>query len=308
MNNIQEHRISGNFNPENYQFVESFDNREILEEDSHSGLNYVSNIEEPMSLKSEEKIQEQGYSIEHCTHCGACLKSGNVWLHKTSGEFIIMGNTCSERTEFSKADFDRYYESHKLDLQKSLKLFKDNYKFKVIKPLLDSNIDLYWKDKFIVREIVGKMVKRRRLPSHKQIRLIRNIPLWNKQSQERKEAFEKAQEERVKNAQEWAEGRQEITGEVISIKDYEQQSFGYNSGIEIVRKIVVELEDGRRCFGTMPKKRISSYDLPEKEQLAFLAKWSYEKGAKISFKGTIKVSEKDKFFAFFSRPSLTKIS
>ena len=296
MNNIQEHRIAGNFNPENYKFVESFDHRLDFEDDPV----------EPMTFHSSEKIKGQGYSLENCTHCGACLLSGNVWLHKPSGEFIIMGNTCSDRTQFSKADFEEYYESHRLSLQKSFRMFEGNYKFKVIKPLLEANIDLYWKDKFIVREIVERMVKRRKLPSHKQIRLIRNIPLWNKQAQERKESFKKAQEDRVKNAQEWTEGRQEITGKVISIKEYEQQGFGYNSGTEIVQKIVVELEDGRRCFGSMPKKRVPS-DMSMKEEFAFLAKWSYDKDSTISFNGTIKVSDKDKFFGFFSRPSLNKI-
>lgn len=293
-NHLQEHRLSGNFNPESYEFVESFDYSDSGHRDDQTGL-YCSDIIEPMSCEAIRKLNESGYSLDHCTHCGASLVRGNVWHHKPTGEFIIMGNTCSERTQFSKSDFDTYMSEHKLDLAKSLARFKNNYKYKVIRPLLEDSIDLVFKGEYVVRNIVSKMVRYRKLPSHKQIRFIRNIPLWNKQAEERQKAREEAKANVISTMTPWAEERQTITGKVISFKEV-VTDFGECT------KVVVELEDGKRCYGTTPKKR-----LPYDAGMNTIAKWSYQVGDTISFNAGITVSSKDKSFAFFSRPSLTKI-
>lgn len=293
-NHLQEHRLSGNFNPESYEFVESFDYSDSGHRDDQTGL-YCSDIIEPMSYEAIQKLNESGYSLDHCTHCGASLVRGNVWHHKPTGEFIIMGNTCSERTQFSKSDFDTYMSQHKLDLAKSLARFKDNYKYKVIRPLLEDSIDLVFKGEYVVRNIVSKMVRYRKLPSHKQIRFIRNIPLWNKQAEERQKAREDAKANVIATMTPWVEERQTITGKVVSFKEV-VTDFGECT------KVVVELEDGKRCYGTTPKKR-----LPYDADKATYAKWNYKAGDTISFNAGIKVSSKDKSFAFFSRPSLTKI-
>lgn len=293
-NHLQEHRLSGNFNPESYEFVESFDYSDSGHRDDQTGL-YCSDIIEPMSCEAIQKLNESGYSLDHCTHCGASLVRGNVWHHKPTGEFIIMGNTCSERTQFSKSDFDTYMSQHKLDLAKSLSRFKNNYKYKVIRPLLEDSIDLVFKGEYVVRNIVSKMVRYRKLPSHKQIRFIRNIPLWNKQAEERQKAREDAKANLIATMTPWVEERQTITGKVVSFKEV-VTDFGECT------KVVVELEDGKRCYGTTPKKR-----LPYDADKATYAKWNYKVGDTISFKASITVSSKDKSFAFFSRPSLTKI-
>ena len=293
-NHLQEHRLSGNFNPESYEFVESFDYSDSGHRDDQTGL-YCSDIIEPMSYEAIQKLNESDYSLDHCTHCGASLVRGNVWHHKPTGEFIIMGNTCSERTQFSKSDFDTYMSQHKLDLAKSLARFKGNYKYKVIRPLLEDSIDLVFKGEYVVRNIVSKMVRSRKLPSHKQIRFIRNIPLWNKQAEERQKAREEAKANVIATMTPWVEERQTITGKVVSFKEV-VTDFGECT------KVVVELEDGKRCYGTAPKKR-----LPYDAGMNTIAKWSYQVGDTISFKAGITVSSKDKSFAFFSRPSLVKI-
>ena len=293
-NHLQEHRLSGNFNPESYEFVESFDYSDSGHRDDQTGL-YCSDIIEPMSCEAIQKLNESGYSLDHCTHCGASLVRGNVWHHKPTGEFIIMGNTCSERTQFSKSDFDTYMSQHKLDLAKSLARFKNNYKYKVIRPLLEDSIDLVFKGEYVVRNIVSKMVRYRKLPSHKQIRFIRNIPLWNKQAEERQKIMEDIKANIIATMTPWVQERQTITGKVVSFKEV-VTDFGECT------KVVVELEDGKRCYGTTPKKR-----LPYDADKATYAKWNYKVGDTISFNAGITVSSKDKSFAFFSRPSLTKI-
>ena len=293
-NHLQEHRLSGNFNPDSYEFVESFDYSDSGHRDDQTGL-YCSDIIEPMSCEAIQKLNESDYSLDHCTHCGASLVRGNVWHHKPTGEFIIMGNTCSERTQFSKSDFDTYMSQHKLDLAKSLARFKGNYKYKVIRPLLEANIDLVFKGEYVVRNIVSKMVRRRKLPSHKQIRFIRNIPLWNKQAEERQKAREVAKANVIATMTPWVEERQTVTGKVVSFKEV-VTDFGECT------KVVIELKDGKRCYGTAPRKRLS-YDADK----ATYAKWRYDVGDTISFNAGITVSNKDKSFAFFSRPSLVKI-
>ena len=293
-NHLQEHRLSGNFNPDSYEFVESFDYSDSGHRDDQTGL-YCSDIIEPMSCEAIQKLNESDYSLDHCTHCGASLVRGNVWHHKPTGEFIIMGNTCSERTHFSKSDFDTYMSQHKLDLAKSLARFKGNYKYKVIRPLLEGSIDLVFKGEYVVRNIVSKMVRYIKLPSHKQIRFIRNIPLWNKQAEERQKAREEAKANVIATMTPWAEERQAVTGKVVSFKEV-VTDFGECT------KVVVELKDGKRCYGTAPKKR-----LPYDAGMNTIAKWSYQVGDTISFNAGITVSSKDKSFAFFSRPSLVKI-
>ena len=93
-NNIKKHRLSGGFDPRAYRFVESFDNRtsSVFDGDAINPL--------PGELADEVKLN--GYSLDHCTHCGAALLSGAVYQHD-SGEHIIIGTTCSGRLDFESA-------------------------------------------------------------------------------------------------------------------------------------------------------------------------------------------------------------
>lgn len=78
----------------------------------------------------------------------------------------------------------------------------------------------------------------------------------------------------------WEEGRFEISGLIKSLKWVDT---AYGSTL----KMLVELEDGRKCYGSVPSK------LDE-----------VDTGDSIVFKATIQSSKDDKHFAFFKRPAL----
>ena len=93
---ISEHRLSGNWEPSKYKFVDCFDNSEIS---SIHGLSVV----DPLDREIMRKIRESGFEIDRCTHCGKLLTRGNVFSHE-NGDYVIFGDTCVNRLEFECSD------------------------------------------------------------------------------------------------------------------------------------------------------------------------------------------------------------
>lgn len=81
-----------------------------------------------------------------------------------------------------------------------------------------------------------------------------------------------------------SEGRVLVKGEVLSIKEQELMY-----GVQI--RMLVKSEDGFKLFGSVPS--------------AILDK--VERGSVVEFNASIKPSDDDKFFGFFSRPSKAKV-
>ena len=90
-----------------------------------------------------------------------------------------------------------------------------------------------------------------------------------------------AQAAALVNAPELAEGRYEVTGRVVSVK-FVDNDFGGTV------KMLVELADGNRVYGTVPSALFDNEELPE-AQVAFTAK--------------VERSTDDEHFGFFSRPT-----
>jgi len=81
------------------------------------------------------------------------------------------------------------------------------------------------------------------------------------------------------------QGRVVVTGKILTVKQYEVDSF-YGRGTETIYKILVEDDRGFRCFGTQPSS-IGSAD----------------RGARVTFRATLEPKADDPTFAFFKRPS-----
>lgn len=113
--------------------------------------------------------------------------------------------------------------------------------------------------------------------SMKQIELLRTL---------KKRADERAQDD--SNLIDAPEGRFEITGTVLSVKDT-VNDFG-----PVIKMLVkVETEAGSwKTWGTVPKS-ITDLDYFSIQDL---------KGSTVKFTGTVKRSDRDKGFSFFSRP------
>jgi hypothetical protein len=80
------------------------------------------------------------------------------------------------------------------------------------------------------------------------------------------------------------EGRHEVTGKILSTKEV-ANAYG------ITEKMLVELADGNRIFGSVPKAIWSEYATHELI------------GATVTFTAKIERSRKDEHFGFFSRPT-----
>lgn len=94
-----------------------------------------------------------------------------------------------------------------------------------------------------------------------------------------------------------AEGRQTITGKIVSVK-HEENNFSYHGGLII--KITVLLESGHRVFGTCPSALV--------DEMHNQGKTSNDlKGREVEFTAAIKHSANDNGFAIFSRPTKPRL-
>jgi hypothetical protein len=91
-------------------------------------------------------------------------------------------------------------------------------------------------------------------------------------------------------------GKQEISGTIVSHKWQEQESYsGY--GTRSVHKMLVELDNGNRVWGTMPAAVDEACWLDE-------AQTEYEpKGVRVKFAAEVEPSRDDPYFGFFRRPT-----
>jgi hypothetical protein len=93
---IHEHRLSGNWNPKKYTYATSFNWNMI---NTSAGSFAI----DPIPGDIVEKLEESGFSIFHCTHCGSALSKGNIFAHE-NGDYAIFGETCTKRLDFECAD------------------------------------------------------------------------------------------------------------------------------------------------------------------------------------------------------------
>lgn len=273
MNNIKisKHRISGGFNPSHYSYVEQFDHRINEVQDIHGGS--YGEAHDPLDSYYIEKLEANGYDCDHCTHCGAALKSGYVFLHQPSGEHIVMGNTCRERMGFDDADeIKKAHRENRLRLARLRALMKRNWRWKIVGEFLMENEDKH----YIISDLLTKLNKYFSL-SRRQIAFARSLV----EGEERKQKIKAQREAKLATVSDWEDGRYEVSGTVISMKSQE-------SDWGLTWKMLVELEDGKRAWGTVPSK------------------FEGDRNDPIKFTATFTKSKDDPKFSFFSRPSIKK--
>ena len=273
---ITKHRLSGGFDPKSYTFVECFDYREHEVYDHIDGI-YYGEAHDPLHESYIDELESNGYDCEHCTHCGTQLKHGSVYRH-TSGELVVIGPTCVDRLEFdSCSQIQAEHIANRLRLARLRSLMKRNWRWKIVGEFLIENED---KD-VILRDMLNKLNKYFSL-SRKQIAFARKLV---RQHDER-EARKAEREAKKANAPDWTEGRQEIEGVVVSGK-WKDSDWGSSY------KIVIELKDGRRCWGSAPTKFMDKCDNDGVGEI----------GQTICIKAAFTASRDDKKFAFFKRPT-----
>jgi hypothetical protein len=128
----------------------------------------------------------------------------------------------------------------------------------------------------ILRDMLNKLNKYFSL-SRKQIAFARRLV---RQHDER-DARKAEREAKLADTPDWSEGRYEVSGKVLKTK-WVDNDFGSSC------KMLFELEDGRRCWGTLPKK-LEDINLDK---------------IVLTIKATFVPSNDDKKFAFYKRPSV----
>ena len=272
---IKKHRVSGGFDPRNYKWLESFDNRIVRcdLEDEGEPL-------DPMPQDLFERLIANGYSDSNCTHCGVNLKCGNLYEHTPTGEVIIIGHTCKARLSF---EGPKHLRDHLLEQdivsRRRLEKFRKSKRWGAVINFLDEH-----KDKNdILLDLRSKLVKYKSL-SLKQIKLARKLVVqWEEQEQRKAEWAKEAAK-----APDWTDGRHKIKCEYISTKEVEQANYG-NYGYSVVTKMLAKADDGRKAWGTMPASLMDSL---------------ISKGDTFEMTATFTVSPKDTKFAFFKRPHI----
>lgn len=268
---ISKHRLSGGFEPSAYTYVEQFDHR-LNEAYDHIDGTYFGEAHDPIDAAYNDELEANGYDCEHCTHCGSALKSGSLYRH-TSGELVVIGNTCVSRLSFSTADeIQRAHRENRIQQGKLRAIMNASYKWRIVGEFLQQNSD----KSDIIADMLNKLAKYFSL-SRRQISFARKLV---READER--AATKAERDaKIADAADWEDGRFEIEGEILSVK-WKESHFGGSY------KMLVELLDGRRCWGSVPSKLDA------------------DRGDVVKFKATFSKSDDDSKFAFFKRPTVSK--
>ena len=270
---ISKHRLSGGFDPRAYRFVELFDRRRLYGEPI-----------DPLPIELQIAVEANGYSLDHCTHCGAALKSGAVYQHD-SGEHVIIGTTCSDRLDFESAsEIHAAHKANRIYLAGLRRAMRRSWRWKPVISFLEAacnNEAVGSWEREIAEDMLRKLAKYFSL-SRKQIAFVRKIVEESPEKEAKIKARKEADEATRKNAPDWESGRYEIEGKVLSVKSVESD-WGRSL------KCLIQLDDGRKCWGTVPSGVAA------------------ERGDWIEIRATFEPAPDDSKFAFYKRPKLIDI-
>lgn len=232
-----------------------------------------------------------------CDHCGTPHRYGSVVLNTETGEEAAIGVICAGKVlAFSHgADFKKLMEKRVAQLRKREKTREAEAAYREAHPAvskyLDDQLELSrqgQRHNSFAADVARKLRKYGEL-SEKQTAaiekcLVREIEFAKKKQE---------QAAKLADAPPLAEGRIEIEGRIVSTK-YQESMYG------TTLKMLVELEDGNRVWGTMPAKL---------EDEAWKIAQDQGKNAPefretlVRFTATVERSQDDEHFGFFKRPS-----
>lgn len=217
-----------------------------------------------------------------CDHCGAAFNHGVLFLHVPTDELIHVGHICASNTVGLP---DRAAAARK----KAEKFHKEQEE---IRKLREAGAE--WRER--CSDLVAFLEALPQDANYFIKDMQRAVERWGKltpgQEQatrrfiEREAKFQEVKREReaaLKDAPALTAGRQALAGKILSTK---LQDSDYGTSL----KMLVELPDGNRVFGTVPASldRIPTEDMP---------------GKRVNFTATVKPSDKDPHFGYFSRPA-----
>ena len=255
----------------------------------------------PMSdheLALRRRISANPYSGNHksngtCDHCGAFFFYGEIFEH-TGGDLIVVGHICANDAfgSDSRRDYDRRRMQRTVaGAKKRGKVALMAQQFTIDTPGLETALQC---GHHISEDLRHKLLQYGSL-SPKQVALAMKLPADMKAQEEREaqEALERAK------APDWTPGRQVVTGEILTTK---WQDSDYGGSL----KMLVKLEDGRKCWGSVPAS-VDSYTTFDGRSTMRCGREHYI-GAVVEFTANFAPKDDDLKFAFYKRPTKATIT
>ena len=292
------HRPSSpDFDPEAYDCWGVFDNS--------PGVWGVDQIRARVDLVNV--LIKDGYKFGHgsshqCGHCGAAIRYCALMVHKGAKEFIFIGETCLYgRFSMLKGEFQTLRRTAKLNAQLEAKaeriaqIYEDHpllvwlsYWDNVFDAAGSGSDRAFWSNGFL-NSIAWKLEQYGEL-SERQIAAAERTIIEDTQKMDAKAAQKAAEAAEPKT--EAPEGRVTVTGEVVSVKSYEDNYYGH---ITITVKMLVKDDQGFKVWSTVPNSLFNS------------ERNGVEKGDRVTFTATLIKSADDPYFAKAKRPTKAEV-
>jgi hypothetical protein len=216
-----------------------------------------------------------------CDHCGAAFNHGVLFLHIPTDELVHIGHICAANTvglpdKAAKAKRDA--EKYAAEQREREKLQLAGAEWREQNSSLVTDLANLPEDaSYFLKDMQRSIEKWGKLTPNQERAAIKSLANFK----EHKATLAK-REAALVNTPPLQGGRQALQGEILSTK---WQDSDYGTSL----KMLVQLSDGNRVYGTLPAAIHSN----EGEYA----------GLKIAFTATVKPSDKDPHFGYFSRPA-----
>jgi len=238
-----------------------------------------------------------------CDHCGANFDHGVVYLHTPSQEYVTVGHICAANT----VGLDDRAAKVRHDAARAVAIANEianawaagmawrSENAAVVEYLLN----LPENSSSFLTSVAGSLRKYGTLYP-RQAEAVTKCIAYDASRAARAEQ----QAARTESAPALAAGRYVITGKIVSTK-WQESQFGNT------QKMLVELEDGNRVWGSVPSSladlTLSTTEVNEERTGYNVIEGISLPGTKIQFTATVEISDKDEHFGFFARPAKTVV-
>jgi len=248
---------------------------------------YRPEMEEYEQALEEFSVFEGNHAAKGtCDHCGAAFAHGVLFYHTVSTELVHIGHICASNTVGLP---DKAAAARKRAEKQAEEMKEREERRERNQGWRDENADLVtWLESLtgeihsFLQDMKNDLAKWGKL-TDRQAAAVEKWRAREIEFQAKKAERERKQAERGE-IEPLAEGRYALAGEVLSVKFQD----GYY-GEQV--KMLVELGDGNRVWGTVPRAILPAFDIDAL------------KGRTVKLTATVKRSDKDEHFGYFSRPS-----
>jgi hypothetical protein len=237
-----------------------------------------------------------------CDHCGAYIRYCAIYRHNPSGQYMVTGHDCADNTMGWDGRRSLELARQKKAMAASRKNAKEQEErlanINATRELFPAAVDLlmnYEGHNSFIQDVASRFTRwgttKRITDGDYSAQSKVMMAVLNAHQRDKERAEEKAQ------AADVPEGRQVIEGQVLSVKDYDGD-FGTQW------KMLVKADEGWTVFGTVPR---ALTELPNPASDSYWDRLMVERGQRVRFTATIKVSRKDRTHGYYSRPAKAEI-